>query len=116
MNRRSKTTPTCTSSTSASDIRARRAPSRRRPPSTQATRCAPRYTRSIVGPGFELAQQPGLRQLPVAHHRLGRDLERFRGFFDAQTAEEAHLDYLAFSRVNLRQRDQRVIESDQIAP
>ena len=61
-----------------------------------------------------LAQQPGLRQPPVAHHRVGRHVQHRRGFLDAQPAEKPQLDDAALALVERRQRLQRIVERDEI--
>src|SRR5215475_2410507 len=44
---------------------------------------------------------------------LGRDAERLGRLFHTQPAEEAQLDHLAFARVDLRERFERLIEREQ---
>src|SRR6478752_7133836 len=39
---------------------------------------------------FQLAQQPQFRHLPVAFDGVARDVQRFGGFIDVESAEESH--------------------------
>ena len=74
----------------------------------------PAFRRHVGCVAAHLASQPGFRQPPVAHHRVGRHLQDGRGFLHAQPAEEPQLDDPALPLVELRQRLQRVVERDEI--
>ena len=74
----------------------------------------PAFRRHADAIAAHLALQPGLRQPPVAHHRLGRHLQDRGRFLDAQPAEEPQLDDAALALVELRQRLQRVVERDEV--
>ena len=63
-----------------------------------------------------LALQPGLRQPPVAHDGVGRDVQGGCRFLHAQPAEEAQLDDTALPLVELRQRFERVVERHEVLP
>jgi hypothetical protein len=47
----------------------------------------------------ELLIEPGLGQIPIAHHRLRRDAQDLRGFFYRQPAEVTQLDDVALALV-----------------
>src|SRR5919201_403539 len=78
-------------------------------PLTQAARFARRAATSNV----HFPEQPGFRQLPLAHHGAGRDVERFGSLFDAQSAEKSHLYDLALSRIERGKRIQSVINGQE---
>jgi len=61
-----------------------------------------------------LTLQPGLRELPVAHHGRRRHIQHGRGFLHGQAAEESHLDDPTLSIVELCQRFQRLVERDEV--
>lgn len=58
--------------------------------------------------------EPELGEIPVAQHRLDRDIEDFRDLLRFQSAEEFHLDHRAFARMALGEALQSVVERDQI--
>ena len=62
---------------------------------------------SLPGSASEFGEKPGPGPLPVAHHALGRDLQHFRCFLDAQSSEESKLDDLCFARVDFSKLIQR---------
>src|SRR5258707_691465 len=53
------------------------------------------------GSASEFDEKPGPGHLPIANDALGRNLQHFRRFLDAQSSEESELDHLCFARVNL---------------
>src|SRR4029453_17672975 len=55
-------------------------------------------------------RNPGAREPPVAHHGLRGNLQYMTGLFDAQPAKEAKLDDLSSSRIDPRQRVQRMVQ------
>jgi hypothetical protein len=55
-----------------------------------------------------------VREPPIPHHRLGRNLQHLCCFLDAQSTEEPKLDDLALSRVLRRKRSKRIVDPDQI--
>src|SRR4029453_18166929 len=70
-------------------------------------------SRAVASP--DLAEEPGLRGLPVPHDRLGGDVQDIRRFFDGEATEEPQLDDLAHTRVEYRQRAKCITESGHVA-
>lgn len=62
----------------------------------------------------QLTKQPSLGELPVPHDRVRRDLQHAGRFLDTQSAKETQLDDATLALVDLRERFERVIESDQV--
>ena len=62
----------------------------------------------------ERAVQPRPRERPFVLHRRRRQIERGRGFFDAQTGEVPQRDDLRFARVGLLEARQRLVDGDEI--
>ena len=62
----------------------------------------------------ELAQEPVLRELPVAHYGLRRDLEDLSSLVDGQPAEVSQLDHPRLPLVDHGQRFQCIVERDEI--
>src|SRR6185503_6759503 len=79
-----------------------------------ASTCRQRADASVIAPPFELAQQPELRQPPIALDGVIREVEHVCGLFDAQPAEEPQFDHSALALVDSGQRVQRAIEGDDI--
>ena len=63
----------------------------------------------------QLAQQPPACQPPVAQDRVARHVKRFSRLFHAQPAKIPQLHDLTLSRVDRRQRLERVVERDDFA-
>ena len=60
------------------------------------------FTRSRIqmpSEATELAHEPSLGELPIAHHALRRDLQHLGGLLHAQAAEEAQLDDFGLARI-----------------
>src|SRR5262245_47263862 len=47
--------------------------------------------------------QPRSGQIPITHHRVGRDFQNFRGLLHVQATKEAQLNHATASRVDLSQ-------------
>src|SRR6478672_3177807 len=62
----------------------------------------------------QLAQEPHLGQLPISHHRVGRNLQHLGGFLHAQPPKKSKLYHAALSLINSGQGCQGVIHCDQI--
>src|SRR5579863_5887222 len=60
------------------------------------------------------AHQPGFGKLPIAHDRLLRDLENFRGFLDTQPTKKPQLYDLAFSWILLGQSTQGSVDGHNV--
>src|SRR6266851_9930542 len=63
----------------------------------------------------QLAQEPNLGQLPISHHRIGRNLQHFGGLLHAQPPKKSQLYHAALSLVNSGQVCHCVVHRDQIA-
>jgi hypothetical protein len=61
-----------------------------------------------------LLEEPCLRDFPVTHDGLWRDLENFCGLVDAQTAEKAQLHHAASSWIRTSQRLERVVQRQHV--
>lgn len=64
---------------------------------------------------LEFPEQPGLRETPIAHDRIGRDLQDGRGFLNAQPPEKPQLDDAALPDIYLFQRLQCIVEGDEVS-
>src|SRR6266852_2398091 len=94
--------------------------SRRRPSSTSSAAWNKRSMRcqrsgSITLLLAQLAQEPNLGQLPISHHRIGRNLQHFGGLLHAQPPTKSQLYHAALSLVNSGQGCQCVVHRDKIA-
>ena len=71
---------------------------------------------SGINPYFlQLAEQPELCHCPVPLHSSLRNLKGFCCFFDAEAAEESHLDDLTLSRIDRGQLFERGVEREDIS-
>ena len=64
----------------------------------------------LCAPRFQFTIQPRARRLPFAQHSARRKLHDFGGFFDTQSAEVAQFHQQTFTRIQLCQRVQRIIQ------
>ena len=62
----------------------------------------------------QLAHQPCLRQAPVAHHALGRDVQELGGLVDRQPAKEPQLHDPRSSRIHDCQGLERLVQRDDV--
>jgi hypothetical protein len=58
----------------------------------------------------EFGENPGPGHLPIAHGALGRNLQHFRRFLDAQSTEESKLEDSCFAGVDFIEFIQRVLD------
>src|SRR6266536_2219962 len=69
---------------------------------------------SIASSAIDLAVEPGARCAPVAHHCYRGNFEHLRTFLHTQSTEEAQLDHLRLSRINLRQSMHSLVKCHEI--
>src|SRR4051812_2552857 len=62
---------------------------------------------------FQLAAQPGLRDLPLALDGRVRHLQGCRGFLDGEPHQVAHLGDLGVARLDVAQPGQRLVEDQE---
>src|SRR5437868_448468 len=62
----------------------------------------------------DLAQEPGLRGLPIPHDGLRRDVQHIRCLVDGQAAEKSQLDNLAHTHIERRQSGERLAEGEEV--
>src|SRR4030095_12641597 len=70
--------------------------------------------RSGVVGSPDLAEEPGLRGLPIAHDGLGGDVQDMGCFLHCQAAKKSQLDNLAHTSIERRQSAERIAERNQV--
>src|SRR4029079_12898841 len=58
----------------------------------------------------ELTREPRARALPIPHHGLRRSLQYLRGLSDGQSPKDPKRDDVSWSRIDLRERVQRLVQ------
>src|SRR5262245_37230915 len=71
--------------------------------------------RFIFGSSAKFVIEPRPGRIPFAYDRAGRDSERLRCLFHAQSAEEPQFDYAALARIDSGERVESLVERDQVA-
>src|SRR5687767_15367425 len=64
----------------------------------------------LAGGALQLHGQPGPRESPVTHDGLRRNAERFRGFVNAEAAEEPQFDHFRTSWILSREHTECIVQ------
>src|SRR6516225_9443660 len=76
---------------------------------------SPKRSGSIGSLPAQLSCQPSSCELPVPHHRIGRNLQHLGGLFYTQAAKKAQLHHLSFPGVELSQTLQSIVQRHEVS-